>query len=90
MQIHCLRLQENGFLQLNEERPTATWLEDGIVRLLDVDYPDFTKELWEVLAPLNLDSALLDKIESQTGGVCVETFSQALFLDLCHREFCPP
>jgi len=80
MQIHCFRLQEKGFLQLTEERPTASWLVDGIVRLLDVDYPDFTKELGEVLAPLDLDSALVDKIESQSGGVCVETFSRALFL----------
>lgn len=80
MQISCFRLQAKGFLQLTEERPTTTWLEDGIVRLLDVDYPDFTKELREVLAPLNLDGALLDKIESQDGGVSVETFSDALFL----------
>ncbi|MCA9497649.1 MAG: CorA family divalent cation transporter [Nitrospira sp.] len=67
-------------LQRTEERPTASWLEDGIVRLFDVDYPDFTKGLREVLAPLNLDTALLDKIESQAGGVWVETFSHALFL----------
>ena len=80
MQISCFRLQEKGFLQLTEERPASTWLGDGIVRLVDVDYPDFTKELPDVLAPLNLDGALLDKIESQDGGVCVETFSHALFL----------
>ena len=80
MHISCFRLQEKGFLQLTEERPTTTWLEDGIVRLLDVDYPDFTKQLREVLAPLNLDGALLDKIGSQDGGVCVETYSHALFL----------
>lgn len=80
MQISCFRLQEKGFLQLTEERPTTTWLEDGIVRLLDVDYPDLTKELREVLAPLNLDGALLDKIGSQDGGICVETYSHALFL----------
>jgi magnesium transporter len=80
VQVHCFRLQENGLIQLTEERPTASWLGDGIVRLLDIDYPDFTKELPEVLAPLNLDGALLDKIESQAGGVCVETFSHALFL----------
>lgn len=80
MQISCFRLQETGFLQLTEERPTKTWLEDGIVRLLDVDYPDYTKELREILAPLNLDGGLLDKIESQAVGVCVETFSHALFI----------
>jgi magnesium transporter len=80
MQISCFRLQEKGLLQLTEERPTTTWLGDGIVRLLDVDYPDFTQQLREVLAPLNLDGALLDKIESQDGGVDVETFSDALFL----------
>jgi len=80
MQIHCFRLQEKGVLQLTEERPTTTWLEDGIVRFLDIDYPDFTKELREVLAPLNLDHALVDRIESQHGGICVETFSHALFL----------
>ncbi len=80
MQMHCFRLQEKGLLQLTEERPTASWLEDGIVRLLDVDYPDVTKELREVLAPLNLEDALLDKMESQAGGVCVETFMHALFL----------
>jgi magnesium transporter len=80
MQISCFRLQEKGFLQPTEERPTTTWLEDGIVRLLDVDYPDVTKELREVLAPLKLDGALVDKIESQDGGVSVETFSDALFL----------
>jgi len=80
MHISCFRLQEKGFLQLTEERPTTTWLEDGIVRLLDVDYPDFTQQLREVLVPLNLDGALLDKIESQDEGVCVETFSNALFL----------
>ena len=80
MQISCFRLQEKGFLQLTEERPASTWLGDGIVRLVDVDYPDFIKELPDVLAPLNLDGALLDKIESQDGGVCVETFSHALFL----------
>ena len=80
MKINCFRLQEKGFLQLTEERPTTTWLEDGIVRLLDVDCPDLTKELREVLAPLNLDGALVDKIGSQDGGVCVETFSTALFL----------
>ena len=79
MQISCFRLQEKGFLQLTEERPTASWLEDGIVRLLDVDYPDFTQQLREVLVPLNLDGALLDKIESQDGGVGVQTFSDALF-----------
>jgi magnesium transporter len=80
MQISCFRLQEKGFLQLTDERPTTTWLEDGIVRVLDVDYPDFTKQLREVLLPLNLDGALLNKIESQDGGVGVETFSDALFL----------
>jgi len=80
MQISCFRLHEKGLLQLSEERPTSTWLGDGIVRLLDIDYPDFTKELPEVLVPLNLDGALLDKIQSRDGGVCVETFSQALFL----------
>lgn len=80
MQISCFRLEEKGFLQFTEERPTASWLGDGIVRLLDIDYPDFTKELREVLVPLNLDGALLDKMESQDGGVCVETFSHALFL----------
>jgi Mg2+ and Co2+ transporter CorA len=80
MQIHCFRLQEKGVIQLTEERPTTTWLEDGIVRFLDIDYPDFTKELREVLAPLNLDHALVDRIESQHGGICVETFSHALFL----------
>ncbi|WP_342349226.1 CorA family divalent cation transporter [uncultured Nitrospira sp.] len=79
MQIHCFRLQEKGLLQLTEERPTASWLADGIVRLFDVDYPDVTKELREVLAPLNLDGALLDQIESQDGGVCVEHFPHALF-----------
>jgi magnesium transporter len=47
---------------------------------LDVDYPEFSKELREVLAPLNLDGALVDKIGSQDGGICVETFSDALFL----------
>lgn len=80
MQIRCFRLQEKGLLQLTEERPTASWLEDGIVRLLDIDYPDGTKELREVLAPLNLDGALLDKMESQDGGISVETFLHALFL----------
>lgn len=80
MQICCFRLQEKGLLQLTEERPTASWLEDGIVRLLDVDYPDVTKELRELLSPLNLEGALLDKIESQAEGVCVETFLNALFL----------
>ena len=80
MQIRCFRLQEKGFLQLTEERPTTTWLEDGIVRVLDIDYPDFTQQLREVLVPLNLDDALLDKSESPDEGVCVETFSQALFL----------
>ncbi|MFZ1748057.1 MAG: CorA family divalent cation transporter [Nitrospirales bacterium] len=52
---------------------------DGIVRFLDIDYPDVTKELREVLVPLNLDDALLDRIESQDRGVSVETFSHALF-----------
>ncbi len=80
MQIHCFRLQEKGLLQLTEERPRASWLGDGIVRLLDIDTPDCTKELAEVLGPLHLDAALLDKLESQSGGVCVETFSHALFL----------
>ncbi|WP_447965387.1 magnesium transporter CorA family protein [Nitrospira sp. Ecomares 2.1] len=80
MKIHCFRLQEKGLLQLTEERPTASWLEDGIVRLLDVDYPDVTKDLRELLSPLNLEGALLDKIESQADGVCVETFLNALFL----------
>jgi magnesium transporter len=80
MHISCFRLQEKDFLQPTEERPTTIWLEDGIVRLLDVDYPDVTKELREVLVPLNLDGALVDKIESQDGGVSVETFSDALFL----------
>lgn len=80
MQVHCFRLQENGLIQLTEERPSASWLGDGIVRFLDIDYPDYTKELSELLAPLNLDGALLDKIESQAGGVGVETFSHALFL----------
>lgn len=80
MQIHCFRLQEKGLLQRTEERPRASWLGDGIVRLLDIDTPDCTKELSEVLGPLKLDAALLDKLESQAGGVCVETFSHALFL----------
>jgi len=80
MKISCFRLQEKGFLQVTEERPTATWLEDGIVRLLDLDFPDFTQQLREVLAPLTLDGALLDQAESQEGGVCVETFSHALYL----------
>jgi magnesium transporter len=80
MQISCYRLQEKGVLQLTDERPTTTWHEDGVVRLLDINYPDFTNELREVLVPLNLENALLDKIESQGAGVCVETFSHALFL----------
>ena len=80
MQISCFRLQENGVLQSTEERPRTTWLEDGIVRLLVIDYSDSTKQLREVLAPLKLEDTLLDKIESQDGGVCVETLSQALFL----------
>ena len=80
MQISCLRLQEKGVFQFTDERPTTTWLGDGIVRLLDIDYPDFTEQLREVLVPLNLEDALLDKIEYQDGGICVETFSHALFL----------
>jgi len=93
LQISCFRLQEKGFLQLTEERPTTAWLGDGIVRLLDIDYSDFTKQLCEVLAPLNLDGALLDKIESQDVGVCVETFSHALFLRIprpAMHEFTDP
>ena len=80
MQVHCFRLQEQGLLQLTEERPSSSWLGDGIVRLLDIDNPDLTKELPELLAPLQLDDALMDKVKSQGGGVGVETFSNALFL----------
>lgn len=80
MQISCFRLQENGVLQAIDERPTSSWLHDGVVRLVDIDYPNRIDDLCAVLAPLNLEDALLDKITSQEDGVCVETLSHALFL----------
>lgn len=80
MQIRCFRFQENGSLQLTEERPTAAWVQEGVVRWFDVDYTEPTQELGEVLAPFELSRELLEEIEAQEGGVKVETFQHALFI----------
>ena len=82
MQIRCYRFQKNGSLQLTEETPNSLWLHDEVFRWLDIDYPENIQELREVLAPLNLDEALLEEVESPENGVKVESFQHAFFFQL--------
>ena len=79
MQIRCFRFQESGSFQLTDERPTKAWLNDGVFRWLDIDNRNPTLSLRDLLAPFDLDNALLEEIEVQDRGVNVEAFQQALF-----------
>ena len=78
MKIRCFRFQEQGSLQITEEKPNTAWLQDGVVRWLDIVYSQPTQQLREVLAPFDLDSTLLEHIQSDNRGVFVENFRHAL------------